>query len=138
VVASLGATVLALRESKASAAHNPAAPPWAWVFSVSTLILGWAIVQTVFALRYGHRYFGDGDHDGASDEGIKFPGEAPRTYHDFIYMAVCIGASAQVSDFNITTTPMRRLVTLHSLLAFFFNTMILALGINILASVISA
>ena len=138
VVASLGATVMALRESKAAAAHNPAAPPWALVFSISTLILGWVIVQTVFALRYAHRYFGDGDRDGVSDQGIKFPGDPPTTYHDFIYMAVCIGASAQVSDFNITTNRMRRLVTLHSLLAFFFNTMILALGINILASVISA
>lgn len=138
VVASLAATVMALRESKAAAAHDPAAPSWAWMFSVSTLILGWIIVQTVFALRYAHRYFGDGDRDGASDQGIKFPGEAPTTYHDFIYMAVCIGASAQVSDFNITSSRMRRLVTLHSLLAFFFNTMILALGINILASVISA
>jgi len=138
VIASLAATVMALRESKAAAAHNPAATPWAWVFSVSTLIFGWLIVQTVFALRYAHRYFGDDDRDGASDKGIKFPGQAPTTYHDFVYMAVCIGASAQVSDFNITNGPMRRLVTLHSLLAFFFNTMILALGINILATVISA
>lgn len=138
VVASLGATVMALRESKAAAAHNPAAPPWALLFSVSTLILGWVIVQTVFALRYAHRYFGDGDRDGAANEGIKFPGEPPKTYHDFVYMAVCIGASAQVSDFNITTTRLRRLVTLHALLAFFFNTMILALGINILASAVSA
>jgi uncharacterized membrane protein len=136
VVASLGATVLALRESKAAAAHDPSAPPWAWVFSVSTLILGWVIVQTVFALRYAHLYFGD--DEGGDARGISFPGEAPRTYHDFIYMAVCIGASAQVSDFNIITSRMRRLVTLHALLAFFFNTMILALGINILASVISA
>jgi len=135
VVASLGATVLALRESKAAAAHHAAAPPWAWMFSVSTLVLGWVIVQTVFALRYAHRYFGD---DGQADRGIKFPGEPPSTYRDFVYMAVCIGASAQVSDFNITTSRLRRLVTLHSLLAFFFNTMILALGINILASLISA
>jgi uncharacterized membrane protein len=138
VLASLGATVLALRESKAAAAHNPAAPPWALVFSISTLILGWLIVQTVFTLRYAHRYFGDGNRDGVADEGVKFPGDPPTTYQDFIYMAVCIGASAQVSDFNLTTQRMRRLVTLHSLLAFFFNTMILALGINILASVISA
>jgi uncharacterized membrane protein len=137
VVASLGAAVLALRESKAAAAHNPAAPPWALVFSISTLILGWIIVQTVFALRYAHRYFGDGNRDGVSDQGIKFPGDAPTTYQDFIYMAVCIGSSAQVSDFDITTSRMRRLVTMHSLLAFFFNTMILALGINILASAVS-
>ena len=137
VVASLVATVLALREQKLAAAHASNAPPWAWIFSISTLLLGWLVVQTVFTLHYAHRYFGDGDRDGAIDGGVKFPGEAPKTYHDFIYMAVCIGASAQVSDFNITNTRFRRLVTLHSLLAFFFNTMVLALGINILATVIA-
>jgi uncharacterized membrane protein len=67
---------------------------------------------------------------------VKFPGDAPTTHHDFFYMAVCIGASAQVSDFNITNTSFRRLVTTHSLVAFFFNTLVLALGINIIATVI--
>jgi uncharacterized membrane protein len=133
VVASLGATVMALKETKA---HAAGAPPWAWIFSISTLILGWVIVQTVFTLHYAHRYFGDGDRDGEADQGVKFPGEAPRTYRDFIYMAVCIGASAQVSDFSITSARFRNLVTAHSLLAFLFNTMVLALGINILATVI--
>jgi uncharacterized membrane protein len=137
VVASLAATVLALKESKAAAAHAPVAPPWAWIFSVSTLIISWLVVQVVFALHYAHRYFGDADGSGEPNGGVVFPGEAPRSYHDFIYMAVCIGASAQVSDFNITTTSLRRLVTTHALLAFFFNTMILALGINILATIIS-
>jgi uncharacterized membrane protein len=136
VVASLGATVVALKESKAAAAHAPEAPPWAWVFSVSTLVLGWFVVQAVFTLHYAHRYFGDGDADGKADRGVAFPGRGPTNYTDFAYMAVCIGASAQVSDFNITDNDFRRLVTLHSLLAFFFNTMVLALGINILASVV--
>lgn len=136
VVASLAATVIALKEGKATAAHMPDAPTWAWAFSVSTLILGWLVVQTVFTLHYAHRYFGDGNADGRMDRGVKFPGEPPKNYTDFGYMAVCIGASAQVSDFNITQNSFRRLVTFHSLLAFFFNTMVLALGINIIASVV--
>ncbi len=136
VVASLAATVIALKEGKAAAAHMPDAPTWAWAFSVSTLILGWLVVQTVFTLHYAHRYFGDGDGDGEMDGGVKFPGQPPQNYTDFGYMAVCIGASAQVSDFNITTSSFRRLVTFHALLAFFFNTMVLALGINIIASVV--
>jgi uncharacterized membrane protein len=138
VVASLAATVIALKESKAASAHIPSAPPWAWVFSASTLILGWLVVQAVFTLHYAHRYFGEGAGDAVAgtDRGVKFPGKAPTNYTDFVYMAVCIGASAQVSDFNITDNSFRRLVTLHSLLAFFFNTMVLALGINILASIV--
>jgi uncharacterized membrane protein len=138
VVASLGATVLAMHESKAASAHSPIAPAWAWVFSISTLIVGWLIMQTVFALHYAHRYFGDDNRDGRVDGGVEFPGAGPKTYHEFVYMAVCIGASGQVSDFNIVTTPFRRLVTVHALLAFFFNTMILALGINIFATILSS
>jgi uncharacterized membrane protein len=136
VAASLAATVIALKDAKAAAAHMPDAPPWAWAFSVSTLILGWLVVQAVFTIHYAHRYFGDGDADGRMDRGVKFPGHTPTSYTDFGYMAVCIGTSAQVSDFDITTNSFRRLVTLHSLLAFFFNTMVLALGINILASIV--
>jgi uncharacterized membrane protein len=133
VAASLGATVIALRDAKAANQHAPAAP-WAWLLSVSTLMLGWIILQAVFALRYAHLYFGDDQPD--PERGVTFPGQRPTTYRDFIYMAVCIGASAQVSDFSVTTGRFRDLVTLHSLLAFFFNTMVLALGINILASVV--
>jgi uncharacterized membrane protein len=138
VVASLGATVLAMHETKAASAHSAIAPSWAWLFSISTLIMGWLIMQTVFALHYAHRYFGDDNQDGRVDGGVEFPGESPKTYHEFVYMAVCIGASGQVSDFNIVTTRFRRLVTVHALIAFFFNTMILALGINIFATVLSS
>jgi uncharacterized membrane protein len=138
VVASLAATVLAMHESKAMSAHSPIAPPWAWIFSISTLICGWLIVQTVFALHYAHRYFGDDNLDGEVDGGVEFPGQPPKTYHEFIYMAVCIGASGQVSDFNIVDTRFRNLVTVHALIAFFFNTMILALGINIFATILSS
>jgi len=134
VVASLAGAVLALHESKGG--HSASGAPWAWIFSISTLLLGWVLVQTVFTLHYAHRYFGDGDKDGAMDGGVKFPGEDAANYRDFIYMAVCIGATAQVSDFNITNTPFRQLVTVHATLAFFFNTMVLALGINILATII--
>lgn len=136
VIASLGATVVTMHESKAVGAHTAGAAPWAWVLSVSTLVMGWVVLQSMFTLRYAHRYFGDIDADGLSDGGMRFPGEPPRTYLDFLYAAICVGATAQVSDFSITTAAFRRLVTQHALLAFFFNTMVLALGINILATVI--
>jgi uncharacterized membrane protein len=90
----------------------------------------------VFALRYAHRYFADNNDDGAIDRGLKFPGEPPATYVDFIYMSVCVGATAQVSDVNVTGARFRGLVTQHALLAFFYNTLVLAFGINILGSAI--
>jgi len=136
VAASLGAAVLALHESRIAGAHMAGPRRWAWVLSVSTLVLGWLVLQTSFTLRYAHRYFGDGDRDGAVDGGVQFPGDPPRTYRDFFYLSVCVGATAQVSDVDVTTARYRRLVTQHALVAFFYNTMVVALGINLIATVI--
>lgn len=136
VLASLAATVVAMREAKGVGASGSSATAMAALVSVLTLVLGWLVLQTMFALRYAHRYFGDGDRDGVIDGGAKFPGAAPSTYQDFVYLSVCVGATAQVSDVDITTARYRRLVTQHALVAFFFNTMVLALGINILATII--
>ena len=136
VLASLAATVVAMREAKGADAAGSSATTVAAMVSVLTLVLGWLVLQAMFSLRYAHRYFGDGDRDGAIDGGAKFPGAAPSTYQDFLYLSVCVGATAQVSDVDITTGRYRRLVTQHALVAFFFNTMVLALGINILATII--
>jgi len=137
VAASLAATLLALHESKAVAAHVPNAYAWPIALSVSTLVLSWLVIQTVFTLRYAHRYFGDFDKDGNINGGVEFPGDQPRDYRDFIYMAVCIGCTSQVSDFNITNTRFRSLVTVHALVAFSFNVTVLALGINMVASLLA-
>jgi uncharacterized membrane protein len=137
VAASLAATLLALHESKAVAAHAPNAYSWPIALSVSTLVLSWLMIQTVFTLRYAHRYFGDADQDGTINGGVKFPGDPPKDYRDFIYMAVCIGCTSQVSDFNITNTSFRTLVTAHAIVAFSFNVTVLALGINMVASLLA-
>lgn len=133
VAVGFAATVAAMHESKGG--HDFAAH-WAWVFAVSSLLLGWLTVQIVFTIHYAHKYFGDGDDDGQADKGVEFPGQPPTSYFDFLYMSTCIGISGQVSDFNIVGEGFRRLVTFHALLSFFFNTAVLALGINILAGLI--
>jgi uncharacterized membrane protein len=134
LLASLGAIGVALHESKAKGAeHNPLVLA---ALAGLTLITGWLVLQSLFTLHYAHRYFGDRDGDGTADQGIEFPGDPPRTYRDFIYVSICIGATFQVSDFDITHSRFRNLVTVHAALAFFFNTMVLAFGINILGSLV--
>ncbi|MGC1304585.1 MAG: DUF1345 domain-containing protein [Caulobacteraceae bacterium] len=134
IAASLAAIVVALHEGKAkSAAISPVALA---ALAGGTLISGWLVLQSLFTLHYAHRYFGDRDGDGTADQGIDFPGDPPRTYRDFIYVAICIGATFQVSDFNITHAKFRNLITAHAALAFFFNTMVLAFGINILGGLV--
>ncbi len=134
IVASLGAIAIALHEGKAK---TGALPPVALAgLAGATLVSGWLVLQSLFTLHYAHRYFGDRDGDGTADQGINFPGDPPRTYRDFVYVAICIGATFQVSDFDITHARFRNLVTVHAALAFFFNTMVLAFGINILGALV--
>ena len=127
---SFGAIIVALKESK----QQHGQPPWVVALCVSTLVLSWLVVQCLYTVHYAHRYFGDRDSDGQTDGGLKFPGAEPTSYRDFIYVAVCIGATCQVSDFNVVTSKFRNLVTTHAALSFVFNTLVLALGINIVGN----
>ena len=136
MAASLAAMVLALHDAKV--AGKAGLPAWLIGLSVSTLVLSWLLVQTLFTLHYAHRWFADRDDNGADDGGVCFPGEKPTSYRDFLYVAVCVGATCQVSDFDITTTRFRQLVTAHALIAFAFNTMVLALGVNIIGNLMGS
>jgi len=138
VIASLAAIVMALKEGKAgSAVHDLLGPGVVLFLSAATLILSWLVVQGLFTLHYAHRWIGGTEGDRSMAGGIQFVGDAPTSYRDFLYVAVCIGATSQGSDFGIANTRFRNLVTIHALLSFLFNTMVLALGINIIASLIS-
>ena len=134
VAMGFAAVFVALREG-AQGSHKAAAP-WLVVLALFAIIESWLVVQSIFALHYAHRYFGDPDEDGERDQGFQFTGDAPSSYRDFVYIAVCMGATFQVSDFSVTKTTFRNLVTAHALLAFFFNTLVLALGINIVSSLL--
>ena len=68
--------------------------------------------------------------------GLEFPRDNSPDYWDFFYFATSIGAASQTSDIAIRTKALRRLVTLHAIISFFFNTAVLALAINIGASLI--
>ena len=130
IVASLGAVVDAMVAARTA---QGAAKAFIAVSAGATLILSWLVLQSVFVPHYAHRHFGDGKSKG----GIGFPGEPPTSYMDFVYLAFSVGATFQVSDNTILTSRLRRLVTAHAATAFAYNTAILALGINIIAGVVS-
>jgi uncharacterized membrane protein len=99
-----------------------------------TVVTSWAFMHLMFALHYAHDFYGDLSRGEAP--GLAFPGKESPDYGDFFYFAAIIGTSAQTADVSLTTREMRRLGTVHCILAFFFNTMVLALTINIVASLI--
>jgi uncharacterized membrane protein len=97
-----------------------------------TIGLSWVLIHTMFALHYAHEFY-----DESVGQGMLFPGgEREPDYWDFLYFAVVIGMTSQVSDVAITTRAIRRTVALHGVLSFFFNAALLALTVNIAASAI--
>lgn len=99
-----------------------------------TLVLAWTGANTVYTLHYAHLYY-SADETGRDRAGLDFPGNRPEPdYADFVYFAFTIGAALQTSDVMVTSPAVRRIVILHSLEAFIFNTGVLALAIGILSS----
>jgi uncharacterized membrane protein len=102
------------------------------VLGLATVVLSWSLIQTVFGLHYAHAFYGDSDQPGERRHagGLIFPGERMPDYFDFAYFSFVIGMTCQVSDVQIASHRMRQLAFLQSVLAFGFNTIILALLIN--------
>lgn len=101
----------------------------------ATLFLSWLMTHTVFAFRYAHEYYEDMPN-GELRKGLEFPGGRAPDYWDFFYFALVLGMTFQVSDVQITDYMLRRLATAHGLLGFLFNTVILALSVNIGSSLL--
>jgi len=101
-----------------------------------TLFLSWLVTHVVFALRYAHEYYERQDGASRVDGGLEFPGGLPPDYWDFLYFAMVLGMTFQVSDVQITSRKLRRLATAHGLIGFLFNTVIVALTVNIAATLL--
>jgi uncharacterized membrane protein len=93
-----------------------------------TVFTSWFFTQIMFAQHYAHEYYLALVNQ--NEAGLHFPGTAKPDYFDFVYFACVIGTSAQTADVSFTTSSMRRIGLLHSILAFFFNTILIALTIN--------
>ena len=119
LVVSLAAIWLVLGEAA------PLSRPFDMLLALAAVPLGWAMVHTLAAFRYAHLHY-------APDEAcqLDFPGDEPPNLWDFLYFSFTIGMTAQTSDVVVATARMRRVVLLHAVAAFFYNTVILALAVN--------
>lgn len=128
-LASLGAIAVELRNVRADAG---ALALGNGVLAGATILLSWLFAHTMFAIHYAHDYYA-GEQDR---KGLKFPGRAPPDYWDFLYFSFNLGAAAQTSDVQVESPRMRRFVLAHTIVSFLFNTAVLALAINIGASLL--
>lgn len=108
------------------------------VLSVAAVVLAWTLVHLLFTLRYAHTYYDADEETGQDTGGLVFPDDQcnegdPKlmpNYVDFAYFAFIIGMTAQTADIGIGNRELRRIALLHSLIAFVFNTAIVALTIG--------
>lgn len=99
----------------------------------ATLLLSWLATHVLFAYRYAHEYYTREEGRPGLQGGLDFPGDEKPDYWDFLYFSLVLGMTFQVSDVDITSRLMRRLAMLHGLVSFLFNTVIVALTVNIAA-----
>ncbi|HWI85913.1 MAG TPA: DUF1345 domain-containing protein [Sphingomonas sp.] len=115
----------------ASELTQPARPPMLDVaLIVGTLMLSWLFSSLIYALHYAHIFYGE--DKGRDVGGIDFPGTKEPDYWDFLYFSTCLSMTFQVSDMDITSGRMRRVIMFHCLAAFVFNLGIVAFTINVL------
>ena len=103
------------------------------IAAVVTILISWVFLHTLFTIHYAHRFYGGPD----KGEGLMFPDKIEEpTYWDFLYFSFTIGVAAQTADVAVSSRIMRKIALLHAILSFLFNTTILALAINVGASLL--
>lgn len=121
--------------SELAVLKSPHGPLWhALLLTGATIALSWTFTHLVFTLHYANIYYRP-DDDGPG--GLEFPGDRPPDYGDFLYYAFVIGCAAQTGDVGTVSPAMRRVTLVHGIVSFVFNTAILALTINVGASLLS-
>lgn len=111
------------------------------ILSFSCIIFAWALVHTIFTLRYAHLYYrpSEGGRNAKKQQrGLDFPNDAEPDFLDFTYFSFVIGMTFQVSDVTISSREIRRLALVHALLSFAFNTLLVALTINVVSGLIQS
>jgi uncharacterized membrane protein len=95
-----------------------------------SVVLSWAVVHTIFGLRYARAYYAE------PVGGIEFNEAEPPNYVDFAYYSFTVGMTFQVADTNITARAVRRTTLHHALLSYLFGAVLLGIVINVVATLL--
>jgi uncharacterized membrane protein len=122
------ASLVAVLEAVVSAGRHDAVAVAAVVLAVVDTILSWALVNTVFALKYARLHYAGGDG------GIAFHQGEPPAYGDFAYVAFTIGMSFAVPETPLASTRIRKVGLGHALLSYLFGTVLIAVAVSLLTN----
>lgn len=107
------------------------------LLSLTSAPLGWLVLHTSASLHYAHFYYAVPASEPAANGdsgGLRFPGTEQPGPWEFLYYSFVVGMTAQVSDVQVTSTPMRRLTLAHGVVSFIFNTVLIALAVNVIVA----
>ena len=105
------------------------------VVGALSVAAAWLTVHTVYMLRYARLYYG-GDDEGGID--FHESDDYRPDYGDFAYLAFTLGMTYQVSDTDLTDRRVRMAALRHALLSFLLGAIVLAIVINLGASLVGA
>lgn len=106
------------------------------VLALATVALSWTFVHAIFAFHYAHAFYAPAAGGARDRGGLVFPGGDEPDYWDFVHFSTIIGVAQQTADIQISDKSLRRTATVHSVTAFLFNTVIVALTVNLAVSLL--
>ena len=131
ILLALAAVVLSLAAIFAQLAREGRPDTLDLSLVIASVPLGWATLHTIVAFHYAHLFYATDGEDVGDVGGLDFPGTKEPGAWDFVYFSFVIGMTAQVSDVTVHAAGMRRLVLAHAIVSFFYNTVLLALAVNV-------
>jgi uncharacterized membrane protein len=135
VVGSASASFVAVLAELAEVKASPATGWFHLAITAATVVLSWTFTHLIFTMHYANVYYRPNAQPGHPG-GLEFPGHRAPDYRDFLYYSFVIGCASQTGDVNTVSREMRRVTLIHGIVSFAFNTAILALTINVGASLI--
>lgn len=120
---------------EARGARDPVGGDTHVLMAVSTLALSWVFFHSLFAFHYAHEYY---DEEADANPMLGFPGKAEPDYWDFLYFSFNFGTASQTADVTVNSPRLRRFTLLHQISSYVFNTAVLALGVNVAASLMGS
>jgi uncharacterized membrane protein len=105
--------------------------PLLWrAVSLAGAPLGWFVIHCNETLHYSNLYYRKPHRGELHEKSLGFPGTDAPCGWDFFYFSLVVGMTAQTSDVEVRGYEMRRTVTIHALVSFFFNTVLIAMAVN--------
>lgn len=112
---------------------TPAAAPdrlFEALLAIGAVVCGWLLLHTMYTLRYARHWY------NAQPGCVDFDADAPPRFSDFAYLSFTLGMTYQVSDTDLKTPEIRRIVLFHTLQSYVFGTGVIAVTINLIAGLV--